>query len=74
MEKLDSVLNVETNHLLFIMSLEQNGPVIFIFFYKILSKKVVKYLLENCHFQLGNKFFRQIAGIPMSTNPAPISL
>ena len=34
-------------------------------------KKAVKYLMNNCYFQLGNKVFRQIIGIPMGSDPAP---
>ena len=33
--------------------------------------RAVKYLLDNCHFQFGNKLFRQIVGIPMGSDPAP---
>ena len=34
-------------------------------------KKAVKYLMNNCFFQLGNKVFRQVIGIPMGSDPAP---
>ena len=27
--------------------------------------------MDNCHFQFGNKLFRQIVGIPMGSDPAP---
>ena len=33
--------------------------------------RALKYLLDNCHFKFGNKFFRQIIGIPMGSDPAP---
>ena len=31
----------------------------------------IKFLLDNCHFNFGNKLFRQIIGIPMGSDPAP---
>ena len=30
------------------------------------------YLLENIYFRFGNKLYRQIVGIPMGTNCAPL--
>ena len=43
-----------------------------ILFTKNSLKKAVKYLLGNCYFKLGNKIFRQIIGIPVGSNPAPL--
>ena len=34
-------------------------------------KDAIKYLMENCHFTLGEKLFQQIIGIPMGSDPAP---
>ena len=31
-------------------------------------KKVIKYLLDNCYFKLDNKTFRQLVGIPMTSD------
>ena len=31
----------------------------------------MKYLLENCYFELGSNIFRQVIGIPMGSDPAP---
>ena len=33
--------------------------------------KAVKYLLDNCQFQFGNRLFKQVVGIPMGSDPAP---
>ena len=33
--------------------------------------RALKYLLDNCHFKLGNNLFQQIIGIPMGSDPAP---
>ena len=41
------------------------------FFTKNSLKCVVKYLIENCHFQIGNLLLSQIIGIPMGIDPAP---
>ena len=32
----------------------------------------LSYLLENIYFRFGNKLYRQIVGIPMGTNCAPL--
>ena len=40
-------------------------------FGKLSIKAGVKYLMENCYFNLGNKIFRQIIGITMGSDPAP---
>ena len=34
-------------------------------------KDVVKYLIENCFFTIGNLLFRQSIGMPMGSDPAP---
>ena len=34
-------------------------------------KTVIKYLINNCYFNFGNKTFRQVVGIPMGSDPAP---
>ena len=34
-------------------------------------KDAIKYLIENSYFTFGEKFFRQIIGIPMGSDPAP---
>ena len=34
-------------------------------------KDAMKYLMDNCYFTFGNKLFRQIIGIPISSDPAP---
>ena len=34
-------------------------------------KDVVKYLIENCYFTIGNLLFRQSIGMPMGSDPAP---
>ena len=43
-----------------------------IIFDKDLVKQSLKYLMDNCYFTFGNKVFRQIIGIPMESDPAPI--
>ena len=40
-------------------------------FSKASLKKSVKYLMNNCFFQFGNKIFRQVIGITMGSDPAP---
>ena len=34
-------------------------------------KSVLNYVIDNAFFQVGNKVFRQIIGIPMGSDPAP---
>ena len=34
-------------------------------------KESIKFILENCHFTVGDSIFRQIIGIPMGSDPAP---
>ena len=34
-------------------------------------KEAISYLLSNCYFTVGSKFFCQIIGIPMGSDPAP---
>ena len=34
-------------------------------------KTALKFLLDNCYFQVGNLIFRQVIGIPMGSDPAP---
>ena len=34
-------------------------------------KSALKYLMENCFFQVGNLTFKQVIGIPMGSDPAP---
>ena len=41
------------------------------FFTKNSLKLVVKHLIVNCHFQVGNLLLCQIIGIPMGIDPAP---
>ena len=41
------------------------------FFTKNSLKSVVKHLIENCHFHIGNLLLSQIIGIPMGIDPAP---
>ena len=36
-------------------------------------KDVVKYLIENCFFTIGNLLFRQSIGMLMGPDPAPFS-
>ena len=40
-------------------------------FNKTSSKKAIEFLMNNCHFTIGNKIFQQIIGIPMGSDPAP---
>lgn len=41
------------------------------YFTKTSLKSVVKHLIVNCHFQIGNLLLCQIIGIPMGIDPAP---
>ena len=41
------------------------------FFDKNLFKLAISYLLDNCHFTVGEEVFRQIIGIPMGSDPTP---
>ena len=41
------------------------------YFTKDSIKNAVTFLITNCYFKLGNKFFRQDIGIPMGSDPAP---
>ena len=41
------------------------------FFTKNSLKLVVKHLIQNCYFQIGNLLLSQIIGIPMGIDPAP---
>ena len=34
-------------------------------------KSLLEYVIDNAFFQVGNKVFRQIIGIPMGSDPAP---
>jgi len=34
-------------------------------------KEAISYLLDNCHFNVGDKIFKQRIGIPMGSDPAP---
>ena len=34
-------------------------------------KDTIKFLLDNCYFQVGSNIFRQKIGIPMGSDPAP---
>ena len=34
-------------------------------------KDAIKFLLENCYFNVGSLLFRQVIGIPMGSDPAP---
>ena len=38
---------------------------------KEMIKSLLEYVIENAFFQVGNKVFRQIIGIPMGSDPAP---
>ena len=40
-------------------------------FNKTSIKKAIEFLMNNCHFTIGNKIFQQIIGIPMGSDPAP---
>lgn len=35
-------------------------------------KQAVQYLLVNCFFKVGSQIFRQVIGIPIGSDPAPL--
>ena len=39
---------------------------------KMKVKNAISYLLNNCYFTIGKHIFKQVIGIPMGTDPAPI--
>ena len=43
----------------------------FRFYSKNDIKEVMDYIIDNAYFQVNNKIFRQIIGIPMGSDPAP---
>ena len=43
----------------------------FRFYSKKDIKEVMDYIIDNAYFEVSNKIFRQIIGIPMGSDPAP---
>ena len=43
----------------------------FCFYEKKDIKEVMDYIIDNAYFQVRNKIFRQIIGIPMGSDPVP---
>ena len=41
------------------------------YFSKSSLKNIVKHLITECHFEIGNTLFTQVIGIPMGIDPAP---